>query len=230
MKNLKKMLSLSVFLFTINGITAQNSISLVTGIHQSNIKANGINIDFLNFDPITSFHAGVIYERALNASVSARSGLIFTRKGFGINESFGVDVLGIEVPLGVSIETKIKTIDVPLSLKYNLIQNNIITPYILGGVNVSYASDAKLKTKAKSIFDFTISNIDIDLSNSAFNRWTAEANVAAGMKWDKDNSFYTAELAYTHALNDFTNENSTFIDAGIRNYTFNFTVGYGIRF
>lgn len=212
------------------GLTAQNSVSIFSGVHQSNIKTNGINMDFLDFNSLTSFHAGAYFERELSKGLSAKTGLVFTQKGFGISESTAVNVFGLDIPLGFSVDTRINTVDVPLSLSHELISEGNVHPYVTGGLNISYASSAEIRTRANSILDFTLTNTKLDLSSSAFNRWSAEAMVGAGVKIDKGNNFYMAEIGYTHGLNDFTNENSTIIDAGIRNYSVNLSVGYGIRF
>ena len=187
-------------------------------------------MDFLDFNSLTSFHAGAYFERELSKGLSAKTGLVFTQKGFGISESTAVNVFGLDIPLGFSVDTRINTVDVPLSLSHELITDGNIHPYVTGGLNISYASSAEIRTRANSILDFTLTNTKLDLSSSAFNRWSAEALVGAGVKIDNGNNFYMAEIGYTHGLNDFTNENSTIIDAGIRNYSVNLSVGYGIRF
>ena len=213
-----------------SGLIAQNSVSLISGVHQSNIDMEGINIGFVDLKPITAFHGGAYYERELMPGLSAKSGLIYTQKGFSISEATGVNVFGLDIPLGFSVETRISTIDVPLALSHEFISSGTVHPYVTGGLNISYASSANIVTRANSILDFTLTNTKLDLSSSAFNRWSAEALVNAGVKIDNGGGFYMAEIGYTHGLNDFTNANSTIIDAGIRNHSLNFTVGYGIRF
>ncbi len=231
MKKIKLILSTLTLCMGLTSAYAQYSITAVSGMHLSNIKSNGIDISFLDYDPILRWHAGLIGERALSENIALQSGLIYRNEGFVIRESTNLDVFGIPIPVGASVTAELKSISVPLRLKYMMSSSSNINPYVAGGFNLSYTTNGRLDTRAESIFDFNIASIDMELSSSAYNRFGAEAVIAGGLQIETaNNAFYTIEANFSHDLNDFTNANSTIIDAGIRNYNIGLSVGYGLRF
>lgn len=223
--------SMGLFCFTQKESLAQNSVSIIGGINQSNIVANGINADIFDFDPIHRLHAGVIFERNLNTSLSVRSGMMYMEKGFQWQESTLVDILGVKIPLGARAIAELKSLEIPLSLKYSFDSQGPVSAFINAGMHLNYAHSGSIETRASSLFDFSLTRTDLQLQSSAYNRWGADGTIGGGVEIrDGNRGFYTVQLAYQHALNDFTNENTTIIDAGIRNHALSLSVGYGIRF
>ncbi len=230
---MKKLLTLNQIiglLFIFSSAFAQNSITAIGGFTQSNITTQGINQSFIDFKPLINFHTGLYYERELTQKLSARSGAVFTKRGFRISESFSLDIGGINIPVGVSVNTEIKGFTIPIALKYDFMDDSNMKIYGIGGINIARAQSAQIQTTANALFDFNLSTIDIDLSGSAFNRWGTEALIGAGVELNRGNGFYMAELNYNHSLNDFTNDQTTIIDVGVRNKSWSLSIGYGIRF
>jgi hypothetical protein len=86
-----------------------------------------------------------------------------------------------------------------------------------------------IKTRASTIFDFTITDTPLNLSSDDYNRLGIEAQISAGIKIPYGNGEFLSEVNYSRGLNDFTSDNFI-VDAGIRNYGLSFSFGYGMRF
>ena len=212
------------------GLMAQYSISATTGIHYSNVKTPGINMGVLDYKAITGWSAGVLVNHDLSPALSIGSGILYSEEGFALREGTQVDVFGLNIPVGVSARTEVRSIKAPLRLQYHFGRGEGVHPYLAGGFNISYAESAQLVTRAESIFDFQLATIDIDMGGNAFNRWGIESQIAGGLKINSGDSFYFAELGFSHDLNDLTDTASTVIDIGLKNYNIGMSVGYGIRF
>ena len=230
MKKITKMTTalLALFLFTLT-INAQNKISFVTGLHSANISAEGINVDFLNMSSINRLSAGITFERELDKFLTLKTGVIYKQKGFKIAEVVNVDAFDIPLPLGVKATTEVNTLDIPLMIKYDFKNSSNITPFISVGPNFSYALSGAVNTKATALIDFTIASIPLELGSDSYNRLGVEGMIAGGFSVPYGKGSITAEVNYSHALNDFTSD-SFLVDTGIRNRGVGFSIGYGMYF
>lgn len=227
----KSILVLTLILgLTITKAQAQYKISAGAGLHVSNIKTQGFSTSLLNYKPITGWQGQVLFSYPVNSGLDIETGLTYATKGFMIQEGTGVNVLGLDIPIGIRADFNLNTVSLPLRLKYNMAKDQSFSPYLAGGIQLNHANSGIIKTRAESIFDFEITETKLNLSSSAYNRWGWSSHVAAGVQLDREESFITAEVYFNHDLNDFTNAASTIVDAGIRNYNVGLQLSYGMRF
>ena len=209
-------------------VFSQTQISVISGINSSNTQSD-VASDLVDLNPITNFSIGLTAERRLDDILTLLTGVIYRKKGFSINESTGMDVLGIMLPLGVKIENEINYIDVPLMLKHYIDNSSSVQPYFAAGPSFGYALSGKLRTKATAILDFTVATIDMNLSSDDYNRFDISGNVLAGVNipYGKGNVF--AEVGYSHSFNNFIHRDFI-LDAGGKHHGWNINIGYGMKF
>jgi len=230
MKKITKItLAAFAFLMTSFATFAQNKVSIVGGIHSANISASGLNVDFLDIQTIYRFTGGITYERKLDKLLSFQTGIIYKQKGFQLKETTNVDIFNMALPVGVKVTSELNTIDVPLMLKVGFENKTGVTPYLAAGPNLSYAMSGEIQTRATAIFDFVLTNVELDLSSENYNRLGIEGMIAGGVSFPYGNGEFKTEINYSHALNNFTS-NSFIVDTGLRNRGIGFNVGYSMKF
>ena len=210
---------------------AQSSITAVASVGTTNIEMNGSGIlDIADpyIKPITQYSAGLQYERALSNHFSMITGAQYSSRGFGIREHFDITVLGIDVPLGASVETRINYIEAPLMIKYNLTESGV-TPYIKAGASAAYALNGKITPKVQAILNWSLPSININLDNDLYNRFDISAVAGAGVSIPT-NSFgaIQLEVGYRHSLNSMLQDNIANI--GIKSHGFSAGIGYTMMF
>lgn len=223
------LLATFTMLFAHFGLFSQTQISVITGVHSANTKTSTIPSDLINLEPISQFHVGALVDQSLDDILTLRTGLIYQKKGFKVNESTGVNVLGMALPVGIKLTNEIGYLEVPLMLKYKFNTNSLVRPYVSVGPSFGYALSGQLRTKATAIFDFNIATIDLDLISDNFNRFDVSANALAGVEVPYRSGNVFAEVGYGHALNNFVSDDFI-IDAEGKHAGWTFSLGYGIRF
>ena len=116
MKKIFKLFNLAILLLSFSGLNAQTSATVISGIHSANISASGINAEFLDFNSLNRYTGGVIIDHKLDNLLTARTGVIYRQKGFQLSETTGIDLMGIDIPVGVKVSTEVHTINVPVQL------------------------------------------------------------------------------------------------------------------
>jgi len=171
----------------------------------------------------------VIVEQALDSKLSVRSGIMYKQNGFQIKESFGLEVLGSELPLGFKAVAEMNTLEIPLMLQYNFNTGIGMVPYLSVGPSFSYATSGAIKTKATAILDWTISNTPLNLSSDDYNRFGVNGNVTAGTKIPYGKGHFLTEVGYSRSFTNLTSE-SFMVDTGLRPKGWTFNIGYGLSF
>jgi hypothetical protein len=210
---------------------AQSSITAVASVGSTNIEMNNAGIlDIVNpyVKPITQYTFGLQYERALGRHFSMITGAQYSSRGFGAREQFDLNVFGMELPIGASIETRLNYAEVPLMVKYNLTESGV-TPYVKAGASTAYALNGKITPKINALINWSLPSININLDNDLYNRFDISAVAAAGVSIPT-NSFGAIqfEVGYRHSLNNMLQDNIT--DIGIKSHAFSAGIGYTIMF
>lgn len=229
-----RMMSLMSFAFALSipfFTQAQSRIGVYGQAGRSDIEINGLGIlDLIDpyIQPITQYSAGISYERELNQHLSFVTGAQYTSRGFGARESFDIRVLGLDLPVGASIETRLQYVEVPVQLKYEFAADGI-TPYIKAGASTAYAIDGKIQPKIDAIISWNLPAININLENDLYNRLDVSALVGAGVQIPtNDIGAVSVEVNYRHSLNDMFLD--PFTDIRIKSHGWNVGVGYTMRF
>jgi len=210
---------------------AQSTITAVASVGTTNIEVTGqgiLDVADPYIKPITQYAAGLQYERALSRHFSMITGAQYSSRGFGMREHLDVNVLGLDIPLGASIETRINYIEAPLMLKYNFTESGV-TPFLKAGVSAAYAVNGKITPKVDALITWSLPSIPVNLDNDIYNRFDLSAVAGAGVSIPT-NTFGALQLEvnYRHSMNSMLQDN--FANIGIKSHGFSAGIGYTIRF
>lgn len=212
-------------------LSAQTQITAHAGAGISDIEVNGLGVLDL-VDPyirsVGQYTVGLQYEKGLSPRWAVVSGAQYTSRGFAARESFNVDVFGLDIPVGASLETRLNYMEVPLMLKYNLTTEGV-TPYIQAGASAAYALQGKITPRIDAFIPFELPAIHINLQNDMYNRWDISAVAGAGIRIPTNGTgAFQLEAQYRHSLNDMFLDQIT--DIRIKSHGVSGSIGYSVRF
>ena len=228
MKKLAFLLSvITLSLFSANVLLSQIDLEVKVGLQSTNMDT-GLP-DMISTQALVKPTIGVAASYQLDKLISIGTGLNFNQKGFSVNQSTGIDVLGQKLPIGVKAVTEISYVEVPLQLKFNFGSNKVL-PYVAIGPVISYASKGNIRTKATALFDFNMSNTELNLSSEDYNRTQIHGALQGGVKIPYGNGgHWLVELGYQKSFTDLVSDQFT-ADLGGKHKGLNINIGYGLRF
>ena len=225
------MAAFAVCLVYSDQLAAQSGITAVASAGPTNVEVNGSGlIDLVDpyIKPIAQYTVGLQYEQKLSGQWSMVTGAQYTSRGFGAREQLDINVLGLDLPLGASMETRLHYLEVPLMLQYNLREGGV-TPYLKAGASAAYALDGKITPKIDALVTWNLPSIPINLENDLYNRFDLSALAGAGISIPtNDIGSIQLEINYRHSLNDMFLDNIT--DVRIKTNGWTAGIGYSIRF
>ena len=208
--------------------SAQSSVGIHGGVTFSDMSSASFATDFLDGilphpKRMIGTKFGVFAEFPLNKNISFSTGLDYTDKGFALRENINLDVFEVPVPIGATVNARLKYIEVPLTAKYAL-NNGPITPYVKAGATLGYASSAKIETKARVIVPIHLASFPIGLNSSLYNRFEVGAVIGGGLEFNTKQGNILIDMQYTHGLSSLIN--TPVIDLKAKNNSFGVSVGY----
>jgi len=129
----------------------------------------------------------------------------YNRKGFEVGQGFDLNVLNIDLPLGVSAVTEIDYLQVPLLGRIEF-ENEKGGAYFLAGPSIAMATKGLLRTRVNSIIDFNISKTELDLSNDNYNRFEFAGMLGTGAFVNVGKAKLFAEVKYHHGFSNLLND------------------------
>lgn len=198
------------------------SFGIKAGVTQAGLSGDAVNslqslVDFaggaITTESRTGFFAGASATVPVSDMFSIESGLYYTQRGYGLRGSFSVK--GAEF-LSANARAQLNTtyIDMPLLAKVNLSGLQLFA-----GPQVSYLTDAKLRTTAGAL-GFNVLDKTMD-AKSQFNQW--DVALAGGIGYRFANGF-NISAAYDHGLSKVDNGQN------LDSYNRTFKVGVGLNF
>ena len=211
--------------------SAQTTITAFGSAGISNVEVNGLGLlDLVDpfIKPIAQYTAGIQYEKSFNPNFSIVSGAQYTSRGFGMKEDINIDLFGVDLPVGASIETRLSYIEVPVMLKYAFGEGGV-QPYIKAGASTAYAIDGKIQPKVNALITWKLPAININLQNDMYNRLDLSGVVGAGVDLPVgETGAIKLEANYRHSLNDMFLDKIT--DIRIKSHGLSASLGYTMRF
>lgn len=136
-------------------------------------------------------------------NVHFRPEVNYTQKGFGLKtHPTSVDLIVIDLPIGVEAITKINTINLQLPISYSFIKElRKVELYAYAGPTLGYATNAYVQTKANFIFDLESPKFDINLNDNSNQRFEAGALAGLGLGIKTSSGKILFETEYQHGLN-----------------------------
>lgn len=227
MKKLKFTLS-AILIFAVTVIMAQTSFGIRVGVNFGDLEVTGISDQVLpNIKAISGPSIGIMAERSFTNHFSMISEVNYVQKGFMIDEDFQATVFGIDIPLGVRVETRFNYFEIPLLAKFR-VGNEKVSAYFFGGPSVSYASSAYIQPIATLFLDFNLPRIDLDLSNDMYSQWDIAGTVGAGVEYNTGNGKVFGDVRYSQSFSNVLND--PVINIKLKNKGFSLGIGYAMNF
>lgn len=228
-----RLTGLVAFFFGVICITQaqRTSITAFGSAGFTNVEVSGLGIlDIVDpyIKPITQYTAGIQYEKFLNPNLSFVTGGQYTSRGFGMRENINIDLFGLDLPLGASIETRINYLEVPVMLKYEFGESGVV-PFVKAGASAAYAIDGKIQPKVNAIITWNLPPININLDGDMYNRLDLSGNIAGGVRLPvSETGAIQFEVNYRHSLNDMFLDKIT--DIRIKSHGISAGLGYTMKF
>lgn len=205
---------------------AQTSFGLRMGSTWSNVHTSkAIDNVTPNFQHINGFSIGAFAEIPVAPQFSIQPEIGFTRKGFVINEGFDTPLFGINVPVGVSAETKFDYLEIPVLAKYSFGEDNL-KAYVAVGPNIGYALNGRVDTKTNLLVDINLGSTDINLQDQDFNRVELGATGAVGVSYEAGFGTLFVDARYNRGFTQVYN--LPLVDEKVRTSGFGLNVGFAV--
>lgn len=218
--------AITIFATTLS--TAQVNIGIKGGLNFSDANAD-VFIDVISDAPstYTSFLVGGLAEIPINQNFSFQPELIYTKKGFTVDEGTSFDLLGMNIPIGGKATTSISYVETPLLAKVKIGQGNARI-YGIAGPSIGYATSAKIQPKVTLLIDFNLPEVNIDLSDNIYNRTDISGILGGGAEYLTTSGKLFTDIRYQHSFTNIIN--NPIADLSIKNSGFQWTVGYSHAF
>ena len=227
MKKIQNVLTIVAVLFSATFSFAQISIGAKAGVYTSFIDvteaAEGLT---QNVEGLTTPTFGIVSEIALGENFAFQPELLYTTKGFKVNEDINVNLGGFPIPAGVTASTKINYLELPLLAKYKFGSEGLRFNITAGPV-LSYAANAQLVTRTNLLLDINPIRTNIDLDALNYERLEVSASIGAGMAYETSGGEFFADARYVHGFSDLYN--APVVDLNLKNRGIGVTVGYKVN-
>lgn len=227
MKKIQNVLTIAAVLFSATFSFAQISIGAKAGVYTSFIDvteaAEGLT---QNIEGLTTPTYGLVAEIGLGENFAFQPELLYTTKGFKVNEGINVNLGGFPIPAGVTASTKINYLEMPLLAKYKF-GNEGLKFNITAGPVLSYAANGQLVTRANLLLDINPLKTNIDLDALNYERLEVSASIGAGMAYATSGGEFFADARYVHGFSDLYN--APIVDLNLKNRGIGVTVGYKVN-
>ena len=196
-----QLLALLTLLFA--GTTfAQTSLGVYGAYGQSNVRS-GAAFDGVTdrLDGIGTVTFGVMAEMPLTPVFSLRPGLEYTSRGTAIGLTEGIDLGGVNLPVGARAKTRFNYVEAPLLLQVNVPTEGAIQPYFVAGPSLGYATSGRVATAARAVIDIDLYSTPLDLDLIRYDRFHVAAIGGVGAKARLgETSQVFVEARYQHGL------------------------------
>ena len=222
----KIILAVAAVFMTID-LSAQFSVGLKIGTltNRTSILDDIPAINGLNSSATTA-QFGLVGQYDISDSWSIHSGVSYADRSTNIGVGTDINVFGIALPVSVNNRISVKSVDIPLSVAYNLTSGrNTIYPHV--GIIGSIVSSGNIKTQVNTLINLNVA--ETALPAAQLNRTVFYGTTGIGYAYNLDNSNKIfAEGQYNLALEDATSLG--ILDSNIKNKGFSVGIGYAMSF
>lgn len=203
---------------------AQLSLGLRGGLHIGNVyTTEGLDAITPDFEYITGPTVAGVLEYGISDNFALQTELAITRKGFKLREDFDVNLFNIPIPVGASAESRFNYLEVPLLAKVKF-GDDVVHGYITAGPTFGYATSGRLITRANALFEFKVSDTDINLDAINYERFEVGGSIGAGLGFTTGFGQLFADARYTRGFTELYD--IPVIDERIRNQGFAVSIGF----
>jgi len=227
MKKAKYTLALVALLITSVAL-GQTHFGIKTGVSITNPKTDLV-IDAIDQAPrsYTSFVVGGLAEIGINEHLAFQPEVLYTRKGFNIDQGTSFDVGGMNIPIGAKLETSVSYLETPLLLKGKF-GEGATKFYGIAGPALGYGLSGKIDPKVTLLIDFNLPSQPLNLDSDMYQRLELSGIVGAGVEHNVTSGKVFADLRYQYGFTNLMED--PIADISIRNTGVQFAVGYSHAF
>jgi len=178
---MKKVINLAVGIFIgLNFSFAQSYVSVGTGIsfQQISEKNNLAGVNGITGAKTSPFLA-VGYGYHFTENWSLKTGVEYDQKGFSLNEGTNINLLGLDLPIGVKAEASLNYIELPLLMRYSY-GTKSLGFYAQAGAVLNYGISGEISPKANFIIDFNLPSYQVDFTDNGFRRMGSALQIGLG--------------------------------------------------
>lgn len=205
MKRIGKVILASTFIMLGLQVSAQKIfLGVKGGANFVNVTAPSIleEVEFLpNFQPINSYNIGLVSELELTDNFGIQGEVVYTQKGFKLDESYDLTLFDFPVPIGATAISRFNYVEAPLMLKAKF-GNEKVKGYVLGGPTFGYATSGELTTRAKVIVEFDLFTTDIPLETIDYQRFEVGATAGGGLAVQVGSGQVFADARYHYGFTE----------------------------
>ena len=226
----KLTLTLAIGIFSVSSAISQKAeFGIKGGLHLSDVSTSGLNLglNFLEPKMTAGYSAGLYAEVPVGQGLYFAPELNYVQKGFRIAEGVNVDLMGLPIPLGAEVVTRLNYVEMPLALKYKF-GTGPVAGYLKAGPTLGYATNGVAITRVNSIIDFNVARTPLNLQGSLYNAFEVGAQVGAGAEFRAGNGKFFVDATFSHGFTDMLNE--PVIDLRVKNMGLGLGVGYAFAF
>lgn len=225
MKNAPKIIAIVALLATFYTTSfAQLSLGLRGGLNFGNVyTTDGLDAITPDFQSISGPSVAGVLECGFSKNFAVQTELGITRKGFKIREDFDVNLYNVPVPIGATAESRFNYLEVPLLAKVKF-GDEVVQGYVTAGPTFGYATNGRLITRANALFEFKVSDTDINLDAINYERFEVGGSVGAGLGINTGFGQLFADARYTRGFTQLYD--IPVVNEKIRNQGFALSVGF----
>lgn len=179
-------ISALIFIF-IGATTAQNGISITTGMNFAKIESSGTdnNEGFLDMETAEYGTVGINYERSLDPHWTLITGLNYARRGGISKVSQNINLFDQDIELGARLHHRMDYLEVPALFQYKFnSEKSRVSPFIFFGPQIAYETGYEIGVKAHILVDINLFSYDVDLGNDMFNRF----DISVRWRWPRNSN------------------------------------------
>lgn len=226
----KSYLSIGIVILCTLTVAAQHKAGIRIGTHINQVDVKGVPSVVSG---MTKSFAGLkvsgYLETILIDNISVVGELGYTQKGFAMAESTSFNLLGLDIPVGVSTDVNLNYVELPILLKYYF-KTEGIKLSVEGGPSLSYALNGQLKPRATLLLSYNLPQVDIDFTSEMYRRVELGGNIGIGAEYPIANTggALVANVRYTKAFTNVLAD--SLIDIDVKNRGWSMGVGYTTKF
>ncbi len=199
-----KSIAALLFALTTIGALAQQSVrfGIKTGVQSADVRVPGFIEDasFLpDFRPLATWQAGGVAQWVLHPHFSLQGELLYTQKGFQLNEDFDLTLFQVPVPTGVTAISRFHYVEMPLLAKVSIGQGPA-KAYVIAGPTFGYALSGDLRTRARFLVELDLTRSSIDLDAVNYQRFEVGGLAGVGLSVDTGLGQFFVDARFQHGF------------------------------
>jgi hypothetical protein len=224
MKNAPKLFAIVALVAAFSTASfAQLSLGLRGGLNFGNVyTTDGLDAVTPEFEYINGPAVAGVLEYSFSDHFALQTELAITRKGFKFGLDRDVNLFNIPIPVGATAESRFNYLELPLLAKVKF-GDDVVKGYLTAGPTVGYATSGRLITRANALFEFKVSDTDINLEAINYERFEVGAALGAGIGFNTAFGELFADARYTRGFTELYD--IPVVDERIRNQGFAVSVG-----